>query len=91
MEVLIGLACTYLKKKKKKSFPYRRRPAWTDRILHQVHVDAYENVKLGVEQTSYEATRDYTQSDHRPVRANYKIKVCVLKCSCMVYCALMTT
>lgn len=52
-----------------------RRPAWTDRILHQVHVDAYENVKLGVEQSSYEAVQEYMQSDHRPVRAHYKIKM----------------
>lgn len=54
---------------------FSRRPAWTDRILYQVHVDAYDNVKLGVEQTSYSALHFYTQSDHKPVTSHYTIKV----------------
>ncbi|KAK4311833.1 hypothetical protein Pmani_016704 [Petrolisthes manimaculis] len=56
-------------------YDFSRRPAWTDRILYQVHVDAYDNVKLGVEQTGYSAIHSYTQSDHKPVTANYTIKV----------------
>lgn len=52
-----------------------RRPAWTDRILHQVLTDAYENVKLSVQQTSYISHPLYTQSDHKPVTADYAIKV----------------
>ncbi|XP_047740150.1 phosphatidylinositol 4,5-bisphosphate 5-phosphatase A [Hyalella azteca] len=52
-----------------------RRPAWTDRILHQVLPDAYEHVKLSAEQTSYSALQQYRQSDHKPVIAEYLIKV----------------
>ena len=52
-----------------------RRPAWTDRILHQVHPDAYENVKLSVTQSSYDSHPNYTQSDHKPVSADYCVKV----------------
>lgn len=59
----------------KTSYDLARRPAWTDRILYQVHVDAYENLKLSVEQTRYTDVRNYTQSDHKPVVADYKIKV----------------
>ncbi|KAF2361418.1 Endonuclease/exonuclease/phosphatase [Trinorchestia longiramus] len=52
-----------------------RRPAWTDRILHKVLPEAYENVTLTAEQTSYTALPHYTQSDHKPVIAEYCIKV----------------
>ncbi|XP_066985297.1 phosphatidylinositol 4,5-bisphosphate 5-phosphatase A-like [Macrobrachium rosenbergii] len=57
------------------TYDLSRRPAWTDRILYQVHVDAYENVKLGVKQASYSSVDTYTQSDHKPVFSNYFIKV----------------
>lgn len=57
------------------TYDFSRRPAWTDRILYQVHVDAYENVKLGVEQLLYSPIEVYTQSDHKPVTTTYKVKV----------------
>ncbi|XP_027219246.1 phosphatidylinositol 4,5-bisphosphate 5-phosphatase A [Penaeus vannamei] len=66
---------TYKYKEGTSTYDLARRPAWTDRILHQVHVDAYENVKLGVEQSSYTHSGSYTQSDHKPVKANFRIKV----------------
>ncbi|CAL4130176.1 unnamed protein product, partial [Meganyctiphanes norvegica] len=59
----------------KSTYDLARRPAWTDRILHQVHVEAYENIKLSVEQTRYTDVRSYTQSDHKPVVSDFKIKV----------------
>ena len=53
----------------------RRTPAYTDRILHHVTPDAYENVRLSVVQTEYMAHPQYTNSDHKPVTATFVIKV----------------
>ena len=60
-----------------------RRPAWTDRILHHVLVHAYEHVQLSVQQSGYAAHQQYTQSDHKPVSADYAIKVGGLPCCCL--------
>lgn len=56
-------------------FYLRRRPAWTDRILFRVSPNNYENVTLNVEQKSYQAHSAYTLSDHKPVTAEFVIKV----------------
>lgn len=58
-------------------FVCRRRPAWTDRILYRVSSNNYENVTLNVEQKSYEAHCNYALSDHKPVTAEFVIKVCL--------------
>lgn len=54
---------------------FRRRPAWTDRILYRVSPNNYENVTLKVEQKSYQAHSGYVLSDHKPVTAEFVIKV----------------
>ncbi|XP_076034177.1 phosphatidylinositol 4,5-bisphosphate 5-phosphatase A-like [Oratosquilla oratoria] len=57
------------------NYDIERRPAWTDRILHHVNKNVYENVELNVDQLSYAAHDAYTQSDHKPVSALFDIKV----------------
>lgn len=54
---------------------YRRKPAWTDRILYKVGTNNYENVTLRAEQQSYKSHVNYTLSDHRPVTSDFNIKV----------------
>lgn len=56
-------------------YDYKRRPAWTDRILYKVNSNNYENVTLKIEQKSYACHANYTISDHRPVSAEFMIKV----------------
>nr|CAD7447108.1 unnamed protein product [Timema bartmani] len=53
----------------------RRRPSWTDRILHKVNANVYENLTLQAEQLSYNSLDYYTLSDHKPVVAEFIIKV----------------
>lgn len=53
---------------------FRRRPAWTDRILYQVNADVYDNVTLNVEALKYRSHLNYRTSDHRPVSAAFNIK-----------------
>lgn len=57
----------------------RRRPAWCDRILYCVNSNNYENVTLNVEQLSYKSHPNVDLSDHRPVSAEFLIKVSNLK------------
>lgn len=54
---------------------FRRRPAWTDRILYAMKENNYRNVKLTVEQTSYKSHPSYNISDHKPVTSEFTIKV----------------
>ena len=54
---------------------YRRRPAYTDRILHRVNTYNYENAELKAEQESYTSYPRYENSDHKPVTADFKISV----------------
>jgi len=56
------------------SYDVKRRPAWTDRILHQVNTNAYDNVKLKAVGQSYQS-HVYRISDHRPVSAIYTCSV----------------
>lgn len=53
----------------------KRRPAWCDRILYCVNPDNYENVTLKVEQLSYKYHPYYTLSDHKPVSAEFLVKI----------------
>lgn len=54
---------------------FRRRPAWCDRILYCVNSHNYENVTLKADQLSYKSHPSYLLSDHKPVSAEFNIKV----------------
>lgn len=56
-------------------YDLKRRPSWTDRILYRVNENAYENLTLGAKQVSYRSHPQYLQSDHKPVSAQFEIKV----------------
>ncbi|KAF5292863.1 hypothetical protein FQR65_LT11115 [Abscondita terminalis] len=56
-------------------YDHKRRPAWTDRILYKVNSNNYENVTLKIEPKSYKAHHSYSVSDHKPVTAEFAIKV----------------
>ncbi|KAF4532873.1 hypothetical protein B566_EDAN001476 [Ephemera danica] len=56
-------------------YDLKRRPAWTDRILYQVKPDVYENLTLEASNLSYQSWSSYVQSDHKPVSAEYSVKV----------------
>lgn len=57
------------------SYDFKRRPAWCDRILSRVSQNNYENVTLKAEQLSYKYHPSYILSDHKPVTADFTIKV----------------
>lgn len=52
------------------SYPARRKPAWTDRILHM------SAPGVPVTQRSYCSHPQITMSDHRPVSADFDLNVC---------------
>lgn len=54
---------------------FRRRPAWTDRILFKCTRDSYRNVELKIEQNSYKSHPNYTLSDHKPVTSEFVVQV----------------
>ena len=58
---------------------FRRRPAWTDRILYRVNTYNYEddNVKLSLEASNYKSHDDdiYRKSDHLPVTEEFEISI----------------
>ncbi|XP_071443630.1 inositol polyphosphate 5-phosphatase K-like [Hetaerina americana] len=56
-------------------YDLKRRPSWTDRILYRVNENAYENLTLCAKQLSYRSHPQYVQSDHKPVSAQFDIKV----------------
>ncbi|XP_044269023.1 phosphatidylinositol 4,5-bisphosphate 5-phosphatase A-like isoform X1 [Tribolium madens] len=56
-------------------YDYKRRPAWCDRILYSVNPHNYENVTLKVDQLSYKHHPSYQLSDHKPVTAEFNIKI----------------
>ncbi|XP_040576069.1 phosphatidylinositol 4,5-bisphosphate 5-phosphatase A [Lepeophtheirus salmonis] len=66
---------TYKFKLGTQDYDPKRRPAYTDRILHRVNIHNYENVKLNAKQISYESHPEFVCSDHKPVSANFKIGV----------------
>lgn len=53
----------------------RRVPAWCDRILWQVHDDAFEKITIAAELLEYKSLPFYVLSDHKPVVARFKLKV----------------
>ncbi|XP_062579807.1 inositol polyphosphate 5-phosphatase K-like [Saccostrea cucullata] len=53
----------------------KRVPAWCDRILWQVHEDAFEKITLSADLLEYRSVPFYVLSDHKPVVATYKVKV----------------
>lgn len=57
------------------TYDMKRRPSWTDRVLHFVHKNVYENITLQAEQLSYTSVPQYEQSDHKPVISEFTIKV----------------
>lgn len=48
---------------------HRRKPAWTDRVLHQ------SSPFVPVNQSSYDSHPSITMSDHRPVSAVFLVDV----------------
>jgi hypothetical protein len=54
------------------SYLARRKPAWTDRILHM------SAPSVLVTQRSYRSHPQITMSDHRPVSADFDLNVCFL-------------
>ncbi|KAI0305104.1 Endonuclease/exonuclease/phosphatase [Multifurca ochricompacta] len=52
----------------------KRKPAWTDRILHM------SSPFVTVKQRSYEAHTSITMSDHRPISAEFSVNVNSLGC-----------
>ncbi|XP_066261880.1 phosphatidylinositol 4,5-bisphosphate 5-phosphatase A-like isoform X1 [Euwallacea similis] len=57
------------------NYDHKRRPAWCDRILYCVNSHNYENVTLKVEQLSYKSHPAFVLSDHKPVSADFIIKI----------------
>ena len=53
----------------------KRKPAWCDRILWMVHEDAFDGVLLQADQLLYSSLPQYKISDHKPVVAEFIIKV----------------
>uniref|UniRef100_A0A1B6KS74 Inositol polyphosphate-related phosphatase domain-containing protein n=1 Tax=Graphocephala atropunctata TaxID=36148 RepID=A0A1B6KS74_9HEMI len=66
---------TYKHEFGKTHYSNSRRLAWTDRVLFKANTDAYQNVTLDVSQTSYQSVESYVVSDHKPVYAEFNIKV----------------
>lgn len=57
---------------------FRRRPAWTDRILYKVRTETFEGINLNADQSSYKSHPNYILSDHKPVTSEFTIKVNLL-------------
>lgn len=59
------------------SILFRRKPAWTDRILYTC-----SPLSAHVKPESYSGHSEITMSDHRPVSADFSVDVrCMLACS----------
>ncbi|XP_013183216.1 inositol polyphosphate 5-phosphatase K [Amyelois transitella] len=56
-------------------YDVKRKPSWTDRILYKVIANNYENITLRADLISYNHIPHYTVSDHKPVVAQFNIKV----------------
>ncbi|XP_049873277.1 inositol polyphosphate 5-phosphatase K-like isoform X1 [Pectinophora gossypiella] len=56
-------------------YDVKRKPSWTDRILYKVIANNYENITLRADLISYNHLPHYTVSDHKPVVAQYNIKI----------------
>ncbi|XP_047991045.1 inositol polyphosphate 5-phosphatase K-like isoform X1 [Leguminivora glycinivorella] len=56
-------------------YDIKRKPSWTDRILYKVIANNYENITLRADLISYNHVPFYTLSDHKPVVAQFNIKI----------------
>ncbi|XP_047533359.1 phosphatidylinositol 4,5-bisphosphate 5-phosphatase A-like isoform X1 [Vanessa atalanta] len=56
-------------------YDLKRKPSWTDRILYKVIANNYENITLRADLISYHHIPHYTVSDHKPVVAQFNIKI----------------
>ncbi|XP_046966100.1 inositol polyphosphate 5-phosphatase K-like isoform X1 [Vanessa cardui] len=56
-------------------YDLKRKPSWTDRILYKVIANNYENITLRADLVSYHHIPHYTVSDHKPVVAQFNIKI----------------
>ncbi|XP_063384261.1 inositol polyphosphate 5-phosphatase K-like isoform X1 [Cydia fagiglandana] len=56
-------------------YDIKRKPSWTDRILYKVIANNYENITLRADLISYNHIPFYTLSDHKPVVAQFNIKI----------------
>ncbi|XP_023934774.2 inositol polyphosphate 5-phosphatase K [Bicyclus anynana] len=56
-------------------YDLKRKPSWTDRILYKVIANNYENITLRADLISYNHIPHYTVSDHKPVVAQFNIKI----------------
>ncbi|XP_045447804.1 inositol polyphosphate 5-phosphatase K-like [Melitaea cinxia] len=56
-------------------YDLKRKPSWTDRILYKVIANNYENITLRADLISYNHMPHYMVSDHKPVVAQFNIKI----------------
>ncbi|XP_045516439.1 phosphatidylinositol 4,5-bisphosphate 5-phosphatase A-like isoform X1 [Pieris brassicae] len=56
-------------------YDLKRKPSWTDRVLYKVNADNYENITLRADLISYNHVPHYMVSDHKPVVAQFNVKV----------------
>lgn len=60
---------------------FRRRPAWTDRILYKrfgnLHLQQHEKEVDQITCEKYQSHSNFTISDHKPVAAQFSIKVMI--------------
>ncbi|CAH2096379.1 unnamed protein product [Euphydryas editha] len=56
-------------------YDLKRKPSWTDRILYKVIANNYENITLRADLISYNHMPHYIVSDHKPVVAQFNIKI----------------
>lgn len=72
-----SIFCDFLHSYSVGYFFSRRKPSWTDRILYKVIANNYENITLRADLLSYNHVPFYTLSDHKPVIAQFNIKVSI--------------
>ena len=56
-------------------YDLKRAPAWCDRVLYKANVGNYDLFQLSLDPQSYNSLETFTQSDHKPVSANFKMCV----------------
>lgn len=74
-ESTIHFMPTYKRVVGARTYDLHRKPAFTDRILYRTTVDAYDNVRLQLNQIYYSSHENYRDSDHLPVSSLFTIKV----------------
>jgi len=74
-ETLPNFPPTYKYRIGTSEYDLKRAPAWTDRILFKANVANYDTYKLSLNQHSYSALQQFSQSDHKPVCSNFSVSV----------------